>query len=548
MDRIESVDGFGNTSSDAARKLITKIVNALIAQQQTGGSFLCANLLGQPDHYTNMRFKTFYWYSFVKYVSQLAEGVIAEDLLSTDRVVVGMVRDNVVPITRINDYIFRPSGFETWTLYDYLRKTIAKRMSPGFCLSCIDDVDNSDGKSSIPNDDFVSEDEVEESADTSEAIADNVHPEYHIFLCGHPARSTHAVCMLKSPKILNFVGGSLPRNDKGDLNEYGKTMLTFFSPGGWHDGKDIIHGRCSWKSAFDSTSFAGEHVQIMKHMHVLYECLDARDDYSTIHRALAMEDRGIAVFEDGLAYVLEEELQMQQSTQAADGYIIDLLDIIEGVGTEAAKIQMRMSAMTVMLRRIFVQPRTDCMMTGINEDFTHSFQYQCPAAWKVAVCNARDAVIAVRMRRHSIHHGTDRESSVTPSALHSVRGTDDSGMVKVMSVFDFPSSTTLESYSRPPQDAAVSLLTGVMNYFSLNNEQQRAFVLAARFLHHHENEPLWMYLGGMGGTGKSRVLHSLMFFLVVRDEAYRFLVVAPTGSTASLVDGNMYHSVLGFGR
>lgn len=54
-----------------------------------------------------------------------------------------------------------------------------------------------------------------------------------------------------------------------------------------------------------------------------------------------------------------------------------------------------------------------------------------------------------------------------------------------------------------------------------------------------------MYLGGMGGTGKSRVIKALMHFFCERKENHHFLVVAPTGAAAALLNGSTYHSVLG---
>ncbi|KAI0827367.1 hypothetical protein BC628DRAFT_1318310, partial [Trametes gibbosa] len=86
-----------------------------------------------------------------------------------------------------------------------------------------------------------------------------------------------------------------------------------------------------------------------------------------------------------------------------------------------------------------------------------------------------------------------------------------------------------------------------MEFYTLNKEQIRAFVIAARHLHHHEKDPLRMYMGGMGGTGKSRVLLALVGFLTSRGEAHRFLVLGPTGSSAANIGGSTYHSVLGLG-
>jgi len=38
-----------------------------------------------------------------------------------------------------------------------------------------------------------------------------------------------------------------------------------------------------------------------------------------------------------------------------------------------------------------------------------------------------------------------------------------------------------------------------------------------------------MYVGGMGGTGKSQVVKALMDFYKFRNESHRFVVLAPTG-------------------
>lgn len=54
-----------------------------------------------------------------------------------------------------------------------------------------------------------------------------------------------------------------------------------------------------------------------------------------------------------------------------------------------------------------------------------------------------------------------------------------------------------------------------------------------------------MHLAGMAGTGKSRVINALMYFFLERKEAHRFIVLAPTGSAAALLNGSTYHSILG---
>ena len=55
-----------------------------------------------------------------------------------------------------------------------------------------------------------------------------------------------------------------------------------------------------------------------------------------------------------------------------------------------------------------------------------------------------------------------------------------------------------------------------------------------------------MYLGGMGGTGKTQVLKALVDFFNVTNQSHRFVVVAPTGTAAALLGGSTYHYLFGF--
>src|SRR6266545_3494245 len=52
-----------------------------------------------------------------------------------------------------------------------------------------------------------------------------------------------------------------------------------------------------------------------------------------------------------------------------------------------------------------------------------------------------------------------------------------------------------------------------------------------------------MYLGGMGGTGKTQAIKALTHFFTKRKEVHRFIVVAPTGTAAALLGGSTCHSI-----
>ena len=78
--------------------------------------------------------------------------------------------------------------------------------------------------------------------------------------------------------VPNFVGGSLPRCDRGDGEYYCATMLTLFKP--WRSGKDLKNQDYSWDETFNLYEFTDQQKQYMKNFNIRYECNDARDDYS----------------------------------------------------------------------------------------------------------------------------------------------------------------------------------------------------------------------------------------------------------------------------
>ena len=88
-------------------------------------------------------------------------------------------------------------------------------------------------------------------------------------------------------------------------------------------------------------------------------------------------------------------------------------------------------------------------------------------------------------------------------------------------------------------------MDSICDDFSLNEEQDHAFCIVANHIVLPNSDPLKMYIGGMGGTGKSQVLNAISKFLEKRNEAYCFIIVAPTGTAAALLSSSTYHSVFG---
>ncbi|KIM77535.1 hypothetical protein PILCRDRAFT_76676 [Piloderma croceum F 1598] len=234
--------------NETARKLFTKVVNALTAKMEIGAPMACLFLLGNPDHYTDHKFKTFYWKSYVRQVMQAS-------LNNTDIV---------------QDYMYRPTIYHGVNLYDWIRRSDKSTIAS-----------HKKKKKNVSRDKNVFHDQLENEefsdAGTSE---DEMHQNQYIFLPAHPQSETHQVRMKSDDPFLvpDFVGGALPHSDHGDREYYCATMLTLFKP--WRNGKEMRSEQDSWDKTFINHKFTPRQIEIMNYFNVRYECLDAQDDYS----------------------------------------------------------------------------------------------------------------------------------------------------------------------------------------------------------------------------------------------------------------------------
>jgi ATP-dependent exoDNAse (exonuclease V) alpha subunit len=87
----------------------------------------------------------------------------------------------------------------------------------------------------------------------------------------------------------------------------------------------------------------------------------------------------------------------------------------------------------------------------------------------------------------------------------------------------------------------------IKNY-TLNVEQTRAFKLVAQHSIELNADPLRMFIGGPGGTGKSRVIDALKDFFEARGEKRRFRLSSYTGVAARNISGMTLHAALGMGQ
>ncbi|KAI9067798.1 hypothetical protein FKP32DRAFT_1563012, partial [Trametes sanguinea] len=80
--------------------------------------------------------------------------------------------------------------------------------------------------------------------------------------------------------------------------------------------------------------------------------------------------------------------------------------------------------------------------------------------------------------------------------------------------------------------------------WNLNSDQRRAFSIVAQHSLNDGADPLRMFLGGAGGTGKSRVIHALTSFFAERLQPRRLRLASYTGIAARHIKGTTVHAAL----
>ena len=377
--------------------------------------------------------------------------------------------------------------------------------------------------------DWIDSDQESENMDDELNIDDNVQfkeddTKFYSFLPDHPQYNTHEIqCKYLSEFIVpNFIGGTLPRCDQGDYEYYCSTMLTLFKP--WRTGHDLKSADETWEEAFNRHVFSPTQKNLMSNFNLRYECLDARDDYSA-----QMKDNNK---EDNRFWDNSEKNPLDQEYTGWKDNEEELNDEMYLTGSsrqnDAKEEEMR-QVEQIVAGAGWLDQSPD----GINKVDPEGIAptvNNSGSQWTSLIQSIRKKIIADRSK--NLPAGPNKP-------FDELHGTD--------KVFVDTMTSYLSQKFVPDQPGAINVLESVVQKFKLNTEQERAFRIVANHATINNPTQLKMYLGGMGGTGKSQVLKALIEFFKDRNESHRIIIIAPTGSAAALLNGSTYHSVLNIG-
>ncbi len=550
FEKFPELKGDAEGAANKSRRLLTKLCNSLVTKLEIGAPMASMYLLGNPDHYTSHSFVNFYWRSFVNEVMRTA---------STDEEVINDIPEKLVIITKglrasspIYDYMYRPLKYSDMALYDWIQQStkgkggtqriskILKDLSdPDF------DTDHDGYDSDIPQEQANIGGKRKRSTEEGE---DTLVDYSEMFVNGHPQRQTHQPTLLKydeyKDRVPNFIGGALPRRDKGDAEIYAAAMLTVFKP--WRNGMDLKPELQNWSEALHNHKFSDKFIQLMDNFNLRYECSDARDDFAAQRKLTAGQgiNNGNLPFDNDECDDLETQNMDSEAMELAkkEGWNEEEEEYDESFavfGQRASAQLMKMNAIETLLHRLgWTKPKP--ILDHPNPNTLNSIDHSLD--WSSTLKDKKEEILASRTDTYTKNSlQSDKKAPLTGKALEYAKAylNQMKNLVRWKDI-----NYLLKTYSKDQREI-VQLKTSITTSFSLNKEQERAFKLITNHATSNTSQRLQMYLGGMAGTGKSQVLKAVTKFFEDIGQSGQIVLLAPTGSAAALIGGSTYHSYLG---
>ncbi len=607
---------------DKARKVLTKVVNALTSKSEIGGPMAAMYLLKHPDHYTNFKFRKFYVNTFIHRVEQYWHKNLDELETRTkpfeETVMLWEKNQEFFGVSAVEDYIHRPNELHDMSLYDWARlvtksaipKKLAEKLAKGdeyavdtilshkwsdnlkrvkfevqwnagdttwetytacshlqamdvylarFDIKHWKDLPKTNDANSVKEIDFVDNDEpsyYDENSDIEELNnADELHDseydsdggkfdspngrdaKWYFFKEDHPQSKTHRLKLTTEDHafVPDFKGKPLPRRDQGNRTDYALSMLTLFKP--WRTPSDLKDPDQLWDDALEAYAFTPRQNELMKFFQVRYECNDARDDYSAQLKAGKILPSDMPV---GMG--IDELKSLDDKMLYGNDMFTDMRDEdIEAMMTDYAQLSQ---AELTMLKKMEDAERLMVFSGALDDVDVEPVQItkedgdgRGGMEWHQTLLDVRDGVLAQRKQQ---------ASGIEPD--HNTNNAHTLPKNKQVNVVKIVDQSYLTNSFQSVDNTVEPLINAVVKKFNLNDEQERAFRIIANHSTTKKNEQLKMYLGGMAGTGKSRVINALRYWFSERDEEYRMICLAPTGAAAALINGSTYHSVLGINQ
>ena len=367
------------------------------------------------------------------------------------------------------------------------------------------------------------------------------------FLNDHPQAATHGICLRDEPSVPVIYGnlGRADANSESESFDYKLTMCLLFQP--WTSPDDIDFDFLTHDAVFSK--------KIMANIQLLHRSKDDAAKYKLSREqeesqifsemdVFSADDEYGATSSMLLNSVSESEWQFffdhtdlsiiscMESFRQKDKYLYDAVQPF--LWNDSDPNQNSMGDFT---------PQWCCYDTDISEVPIRQWKYNVSNIEKIyeELTSQEHNNLSVNMESNNNELTVDSGLNLeTELALNLVSLTH---MNNDMHANPFDESMALSSiidFSRYRME--------ILNSFSMNEQQQKAFDLfydAYTRTRNSENpypeDAIRVFVGGEGGTGKSRIINAIREFLVLMDQKNILRIMAFTGSAAFQIQGNTVH-------
>jgi hypothetical protein len=353
----------------------------------------------------------------------------------------------------------------------------------------------------------------------------------HAFLSDHDLFKTHSVLCdeSKSMRVVpNFIGGAVPRADKGDREYYCATMMTLFKP--WRSPTDLKDAESSWDQVFTEHTFNARELEIIAHFNLRYECNDARDDHYAAMRSKIAEAKNQYGFTSHFSHSFLGEKDEFANDPDAVYTGIDAADNIDDKDREIGKKTQHLIDQRSEIREVL---RTSKWLNQTTDGLLDIDKSRLLAPYKNR--NTWSKILKEERKLFTANKLSNMPDA--PPSCDDNTGKYSANRVEVLDSDYFLPKSKIDKQTNE------DIISSICEKLTLNAEQQRAFKIVAEHASSGQPSPLKMYIGGMGGSGKSQVFEAIKLFFIARKEEYRFIILGPTGGSAALLNGSTYHSV-----
>ena len=433
---------------------------------------------------------------------------------SDDQISLYLRAGSVTAINQIQDYLMRPQTepFNSMGLYEYVGKT--EKITKSRDLQRIN------------------------SRTSTEGHGQRGRPEESrgVFQPQHPQHNTHMLRKRTVWVIPVVLGNKMPRHDRDDDERqlWARTVLALFQP--WREPGDLKEHDEEWIEAYERQKHCipPEHMTIIHNMNVLSECRDARDKASAARVAARYPNINAATFRTPSPDIFavfdnrDEALRNADQGDGADDIPHDrtepLLDALDkGLGTRVRH------ALDICYRtQVHASNSNEYgLATALGEEQRGSIDLEHQLMRQVK----RKRRLDEPTDEGEDQHRDNRQQLNRPP------------LVDCIDLIGNEPEPYLASQTINP-DTHADIVRQVIHEANLlsNKEQLRAFEIVATHAYYGKHQ-LLMFIGGVGGTGKSHVVNAILRLFSLIGRRHNILVAAPTGAAAILIGGHTIHSL-----